>query len=278
MALAWSLLACAVKPHEAPPPPPEPLELVRDTFLFQGEYGWYFYWFALIGFTLANGKSILGEKTEINFFHGLALQVMTAYGGSSICAVICGRPVAFFVNESLAPVSICTYCALYYARSPLTSFMNSVLGSIIISIAYETMRVHVLMNCAGLAANTLTSFISGAYPVPVAGPLVGGILGGCGGAFLPADKGLKPLENGTNWRIASAVLMSIWIQMSLRDPYSKELITQLAPVLAQQKWCQFCAIAFAVLCGTASVITGFAPLGPNPLIIKRAPQEKAKKA
>ena len=53
------------------------------------------------------------------------------------------------------------------------------------------MRCHVIMGCAALAANTLPAFVSGAYSVPVTAPLVCGILGGCGGAFLPADKGLK---------------------------------------------------------------------------------------
>ncbi|KAL3897512.1 MAG: hypothetical protein SGPRY_013037, partial [Prymnesium sp.] len=90
------------------------------------------------------------------------------------------------------------------------------------------------MNCAALCASTLPSFLSGAYSVPVIAPLVGGVLGGCGGAFLPADKGLKPLEAGTNWRIKSAVVVSCWLQFSMRDPSTKGIVADLVPALGNQ--------------------------------------------
>eukprot|EP00966_Prymnesium_polylepis_P036897 855940-Prymnesium_polylepis.1 len=59
------------------------------------------------------------------------------------------------------------------------------------SAAHETMRCHVLMNCAAQAAAALSPFVSGTYPVPASAPLICGVIGACGGAFLPADKGLK---------------------------------------------------------------------------------------
>ena len=34
---------------------------------------------------------------------------------------------------------------------------------------------------------------------PVISTLICGMLGGCGGGFMPLDKGLAPLANGLNW-------------------------------------------------------------------------------
>lgn len=273
--LLTTLTALAAKAKEAPPEPSS-LELVRDTFLFQGPYGNALFWFAISGFCLANAKAILSADKSINFFHGLALQLMTAYGGSTICALMCGKPVVFFVNEALAPVALTTFTVLYAARAPFVSAMNSMPGAVLISIAWETMRCHVLMNCAAMAASTLSAFVSGAYPVPVAAPLVCGVIGGCGGAFLPADKGLKPLEKGLNWRTASAIISSLFLQLAMRDPNTKGYFVSLAPALEAQSWCRFSVIAFCVLVGTYSVITGATPFGANPLVPPA--QGKAKKA
>lgn len=277
-ALLVLLSSVAAKPKPSPPEPDSLLEVVRDAFLWTGEYGVYVYWIALTGFCLANAKAILGASKDINFFHGLALQLMTAYGGSTICAILCGNPVVFFVNESLAPVALLAFSALYVARTSLFALMESNLGAVCISIAYETTRCHVLMNCAAGAAKTMPAFLSGAYPVPIVAPLVCGVIGGCGGAFLPADKGLKPLENGTNWRVASAMLCSVWLHCVMNDPHTKATLLGLAPMLEQQSWCRFCAVAFCVVGGTASVLTGRTPLGANPLVIAAPAKSKAKKA
>eukprot|EP00966_Prymnesium_polylepis_P063617 1475548-Prymnesium_polylepis.1 len=61
-----SLAAKAAAPEVVPP---DVLEMLRDTFLFTGEYGFYMYWFALTGYCLANAKAILGADASINFFH-----------------------------------------------------------------------------------------------------------------------------------------------------------------------------------------------------------------
>lgn len=66
-----------------------------------------------------------------------------------------------------------------------------------------------------LTVNMLTrvgaSFCFGyAAPALVAGnvwtfPIVAGMLAGCGGLFLPCDRGLSPLADGVPWAVQSAV-------------------------------------------------------------------------
>jgi len=274
MAHALMLLAplgAKPAPIPAPAPPEFGLEMLRDTLLFQGQFGVYCYWFAIIGFCLANAMACL--KVSKNIWHGLALQMMTAYGGSTVCALLCAKPVAFFINESLAPVALTTFFVLYSAP-PVVKLLNTTLGAVAISVAYETMRCHVLMNCARQAVATMPAFLSGTYPVPVAAPIVCGVIGGCGGGFLPASKGLQPLEAGINWRIASAILASGWLQATLIDPNTKPMFVSLVPALALESWCRFGAIVFFAGFGTFSVLTNVTPFGPNPLVLPPAAAKK----
>ena len=124
--LFTSFASARAKEEAIPPATFDMLEQVRDTFLYTGEYGLYMYWFAIIGYCLANGKAILSAQQDINFFHGLALQLMTSYGGSSVTAIICGKPVAFFINESLAPVRCtCTAPDTPYSSRPPPYFFDT---------------------------------------------------------------------------------------------------------------------------------------------------------
>ena len=60
---------------------------------------------------------------------------------------------------------------------------------------------------------------------------------------------------------------------------TRALPSPISVAVPLQSWCRFAVIAFCVLVGTASVITGFMPLGANPLVQPSpAPAEKAKKA
>ena len=47
-----------------------------------------------------------------------------------------------------------------------------------------------------MAARTLAPILG---RPPVISTLICGMLGGCGGGFMPLDKGLAPLANGLNW-------------------------------------------------------------------------------
>ena len=50
----------------------------------------------------------------------------------------------------------------------------------------------------------------------IIGPLIAGLLGGCGGAFMPLNKGLDPIANGSNWRVGSAAVNSLWLFLAMQ--------------------------------------------------------------
>jgi len=246
------------------------LDPLKDAFLFTGHFTWMFY-LTLVGFCMANALAILKQTPNMNFFHGCALMVLANFGGSTMAAIMCGAPVPFVCNEALVAVCLSVWTVVYLLPSVLNGiFSNNAIGRLFVSCSYEIQRCHVLMNCSSLAAGALNGALAvpSADRVPMIGPLIAGTLGGCGGGFMPLNKGLDPLKDGTNWRMTSGAIASTWIFVSTLYPSTK------AAIGLSVAWARFCAVSFFVVVPLLQFATGFAPLGANPLV----PTTKAKAA
>ena len=77
---------------------------------------------------------------------------------------------------------------------------------------------------------------------------------------MPLNKGLDPLAGGTNWRILSAMIASTWLFLSMQYPDSKAMIG------VDGDTARFIAVSFCVVMPIIQSVTGFAPLGANPLV------------
>lgn len=88
-------------------------------------------------------------------------------------------------------------------------------------VLYETLRAYVvvLMTCASAdkIAPSLFSF-------PLFGPIFCGTIGGCGGAFLPLNKGLDPIKGGLSSPMLSALVAATCLHLFLSTPLSEGVI------------------------------------------------------
>jgi hypothetical protein len=256
------------------------LDMIKDAVLFQGSFSFMFY-VCLAGFCLANSRVVLKDanlheagKSRINYFHGLVLMVLMSFGGSTLAAIMCGKPVPFVCNEALVSVCLICWTVAYLDNEHLKGMVNQLLsendiGAVLSSILWEIMRCHVAMNCSAMAQGAK---LIATRDLAIIGPLIAGTLGGCGGGFMPLNKGLDPLKNGTNWRIGSAVINSIWLFASMQYPSTKAFIG-LSVTSAR-----FVAICICVIPPLIQMATGHKPLGPNPLVtgpVVTAPKAKA---
>lgn len=237
------------------------MDYAQDAFLFTGEFKMMFY-ICLVGFCVANARVILAASPTINYFHGCALMVLVNYGGSTISAVMVGAPVAFVCNEALVPVCLAVWTVMRFLPLSATDFVKTPIGFVLQSMTYEIMRCHVLMNCSAQAGALVTPalVVKTAGRVAAVGPLIAGTLGGCGGAFMPLNKGLDPLAGGTNWRIVSAMICSLWLFLSMQYPDSK------AAIGLDAATCKFITVSFLALFPLVQYLTGVAPFGANPLV------------
>ena len=117
-------------------------------------------------------------------------------------------------------------------------------GSLLISICFETLRCHVMMNCQAMAVGVLKAgWLSASLgsSVPIIGPIIAGAIGGCGGGFFPLDKGLKPLEAETAWRVTSGFYGAVWL--TLLDPsLYGTAAAKYFPLLADWSWVRRCRV------------------------------------
>lgn len=248
------------------------IDSVKGAALFEGELAWLF-WVCLIGYCAANCTAVLNASPKIRFVHGLVLLTMNSYGGSTIAAILCGQPVPFVVNEKLIAGLVGTWVVAYTLPGLPKMIKNTAVGSILISVCFETIRCHVMMNCQAMALGVLKAgWLSASLgaSVPVVGPIIAGAIGGCGGGFFPLDKGLKPLEAETAWRVTSGFYGAAWLTLLHPSLYGSAA-AKYFPLLADASWVRFCVISFFVL---APLVQMLAPglsnnvFGTNPLVTK----------
>ena len=150
-----------------------------------------------------------------------------------------GKPIAMFANEALV-LHMGLARLLVKQLPPFLSVLKTGPGKALSSMGFEFIRCHVMILQWTAAASTLGGgkMPGFSYPVAVVGPLVCGVLGACGGAFFPTDKGLAAVTGDLPWRVQSGIVGSIWLQLLLADPNVKPLFagTALAdPALGQDR-------------------------------------------
>jgi len=250
----------------------EVMGTVKGAALFEGDFSWLF-WVCLVGYCAGNCAAVLNASPKIRFVHGLVLLTLNSYGGSTIAAIICGQPVPFMVNEKLIVGLVGTWVVCFILPGLPKMIKGTSVGSLLISICFETLRCHVMMNCQAMALSVLKAgWLSASLgaTVPIIGPIVAGAIGGCGGGFFPLDKGLKPLEAETAWRVTSGFYGAVWL--TLLDPslYGKTAATYF-PLLADWSWVRFCVISFFVVSPMMQMLVPNLSnnvFGTNPLVSK----------
>lgn len=250
----------------------EMIGTVKGAALFEGEFAWIF-WVCLIGYCAGNCAAILNAQPKIRFVHGLVLLTMNSYGGSTIAAILCGQPVPFVVNEKLIVGLVGTWVVCFILPGLPKMIKGTTVGSLLISICFETLRCHVMMNCQAMAVTVLKAgWLSASLgaTVPIIGPIIAGAIGGCGGGFFPLDKGLAPLKEETAWRVTSGFYGAVWL--TLLDPsLYGAAAAKYFPLLAESSWVRFCVISFFVVSPLVQMVApGLSNnvFGTNPLVAK----------
>lgn len=126
------------------------------------------------------------------------------------------------------PVSIASD---YYVIAILTSFVlhssfpilrevykASPIIRVVITVMFEVNRTFVLTKFTALANDVIPA---STFSFALFGPIFCGAISGCGGAFMPFDKGLKPMEKGLAKPMLTAVVgatcFHLYLNTSLSD-------------------------------------------------------------
>lgn len=158
----------------------------------------------MIGYCFFGGVKVFSTaKPNASLAYKFIYLVMTCTGG--------GIFVPIFLNKIPVPMA-----DDYYIIAILTSFsihhyfpvirevykLSPIFQALII-VMYETNRAFVVCKFTGVAGAAIAPT---AFFIPLFGPIMCGAVAGCGGAFLPLNKGLEPAANGLAPPMLTALL------------------------------------------------------------------------
>jgi hypothetical protein len=120
------------------------------------------------------------------------VSMMLQCTGGGILVPIFLNAVPVLLAQDAYPIAIAVSFALHTFFPIMRDVMSeSLLLHSFVIVLYETLRASVVVNWTRIAAQTIPPSDFGA--MPVLGPIFCGGLVGCGGAFLPLNKGLDPI-------------------------------------------------------------------------------------
>lgn len=118
---------------------------------------------------------------------------MLACTGGGILVPIFLNTIPVTIGIDAYPMAILTsfLLHLYFPILREVVDLSPIFKSLLI-VFYETIRTYVVTLFVGLAAATIPA---SQFSFPIFGPIICGTIGGCGGYFLPLNKGLDPIKN-----------------------------------------------------------------------------------
>lgn len=123
-------------------------------------------------------------------------------GGTLVPIFINSIPVA--LAQDAYPIAImCSFLLHQYVPILREVYLLSPPLRVAMIVMYETMRASVVVKLTSAAGKAIAP---SEFNIAVFGPIFCGTIGGCGGAFLPLDKGLSAIKDGLGAPMISAFI------------------------------------------------------------------------
>lgn len=202
---------------------------------------------------------------QLFWAESLVMTYLMAFGGGIIAPFLLGKPPVMFVNDLIVPlVAVCWFVS-NRAEGSIFALINTPLMKQGILVLSEIFRANGMCSVVVLSNSILKA--GKHYPIPLWGPILLGTIAGCGGLFLPLDKGLQGLKKGAPWPFQSAFYGSAFFNVMVYDPNVGPYLRDAANlVLEGEPAAQATAIVagFFCVCAIAQTIMGpaFNPFTP----------------
>mmetsp|Transcript_225 Transcript_225/g.654 ORF Transcript_225/g.654 Transcript_225/m.654 type:complete len:284 (+) Transcript_225:115-966(+) len=194
-----------------------------ERFLTLKEHKPWVWELTILGFMLKVAQDVREQVAGYYWPKALVTTAIAAFGGGFLAPLIVGHCPTPFKEETYfwllvfawyithhVPVVSVTWCEIARCKPGLT----------LLTILFGIFKTHQIVGYVEVAAKAVEheDLIphSRYFTVPCAGPLLGGFLGGCGGYFLPFDKGLRPLSEGKQWCIRATFFSTVLYYVATR--------------------------------------------------------------
>lgn len=154
---------------------------------------------------------------------GLATTAIAAFGGGFLAPlIVCHNPFPF-MEESYFWMVIVAWYIVHNApvlNSLFEVLWNSGPGWCLFAVCFAVFKTDQIVGGIELAENAIRAEElvphSRYFQTPLAAPFICGFLSGCGGAFLPFQKGLRPIAEGKSWPVRCSFFATVAYLASTR--------------------------------------------------------------
>jgi len=173
----------------------------------------------MLGYTFVHGAKVFSKLPPgVSFSYKFVNMLMACTGGGILVPImINGIPVP--LAQDAYPIAILTSFFIHSYCPIIRDVLNLSLvfqGGVI--VLYEALRAFVVCKLTLAAGQAIPP---SEFDFPLFGPIFCGTIGGCGGAFLPLNKGLDPIKSGLAQPMLSAFIaattLHLWLNTSLSD-------------------------------------------------------------
>ena len=146
--------------------------------------------------------------------------IVASFGGGILVPVLINRLPFPLSNDLVIPFVLLTFW-LTRTHADWRAFVGRPYIRHAIACGFEIMRATIVLNWTRAALGTITSPSALTWLIPgqasIVGPIFCGTLAGCGGGFMPLDKGLAALSGNTiPWGVKSACLTATFYVLATR--------------------------------------------------------------
>lgn len=173
----------------------------------------------LVGYCFFGGVKVFStSKPDHSIAYKFINLIFTCTGGGIFIPIFLNKIPVPLADDYYVMAIIISFAIHYYFPIVRKVYKLSPIFQTFITVMFETVRTFVVCKLTGLGASEISP---SAFSISLFGPIMCGAVGGCGGAFLPLNKGLDPVAKGLAVPMLTAFLAAagfhLYLNTSLSD-------------------------------------------------------------
>lgn len=172
----------------------------------------------MFGYTFLHGHKLFSKMGNAATSFKFVSFIMACTGGGILVPIFINS-VPVPLAEDAYPIAMLVSYLIHDNFPVVREVLHlSNLVKVLFVILYETLRAGVVMKMTTAAA---VAIAPSTFSFPLFGPIMCGTISGCGGMFLPLNKGLEPLKKGLALPMVTAFIgatsFHLYLSTSLSD-------------------------------------------------------------
>lgn len=176
----------------------------------------------MLGYTFLHGSKVFAAAPkDASFSYKFVSMILACTGGGILVPLFINKIPVPIANDAYPIAILISFSIHYYFPIvwQVVTLVPWVKAGII--VLYECVRAKVVLTFT-LAANA--AIAPSLLSFPLFGPIMCGTISGCGGAFLPMNKGLDPILKGMGYPMITACLGSTLVHLFMNTSMSEGVI------------------------------------------------------